>query len=345
MKKLLIALSAALLLSSTMVTRADDPDGAIVYSLPSTTLTFNVEAVRENFYAGPYAKFAAKYLGIEVRQENAVTYQLTQVSMTPYVEADLSTRYVLAASGKEVSASFLKLCSTGLVSFREGNFGEESVWRFPSQAKGDFSERGVTSNLSSEEATLYRNVKNDSEYNKVAVQQNMVVEKSLEKRAAETASIIFNLRKKRVQIVTGDTDATYSGEAMGAAIEEITRLEKEYMSMFVGYSEFQTQKMRFDVVPVKDRESQKYVAFRISDSAGLVSADDISGKPVLLEIVPSEVAEPKGPRSSKGTSVYFRTPSVCSIRLINGSDVILQSRVPVYQLGVTSSFPVVLSVK
>jgi len=321
-----------------------DPVGTLVYSLPSTTLNFEVEAVCENFYAGPYAKYASKYLGVDVRTEDETNYQLSSVKMTPYVEADHSTRFSLAAN-KEIEASFLKMSATGLVSISDGAFGEESIWRFPKAVRGDFADKGVNSNLTSTETTLYRNVKGESEYNKVAVQQSLIVEKSLEKRAAETADMIFELRKKRVQIVTGDTDATYSGEAMASAIEEITRLEKEYMSMFTGYSVFQDQKMVFDVVPEAGREGQKYVAFRISDSAGLVSADNVSGKPILLEIVPQDIKPAQAAPSGKGNMIYYRIPAVCAVKLLNGSQVILQARVPVYQLGTLSTLPVAVSIK
>jgi hypothetical protein len=244
----------------------------------------------------------------------------------------------------DIDGTFLKLSTCGLVSFADANFGDESVWRFPTKVSGDFSDKGVSSNLTSESTTLYRNAKTESAYNKVAVQQNMVVEKSLEQKAAETAEMILNLRKQRLQIVTGDTDATYSGEAMGAAIEELTRLEQEYMTLFIGYSDLQTQKMRFDVVPQAAQESQMYVAFRLSDTAGLVPADNLSGKPVVMEIVAQEVADPalsaEMLKSAKEVQAYYRVPAICTVKLMDGTNLLLQSRMPVYQLGRESSLPV-----
>ena len=202
----------------------------------------------------------------------------------------------------------------------------------------------MSSNLTSESTTLYRNSKTESAYNKVAVQQNMIVEKSLEQKAAETAQMILRLREQRLQIVTGDTDATYSGEAMGAAIDEITRLEKEYMTLFVGYSDLQTQKMRFDVVPQAELENQMYVAFRLSDTAGLVPADNLSGKPIVMEIITQEFAEPSVSaemvKNTKEVEAYYRIPAICTVKLIEGSNLLLQSRMPVYQLGKESSLPV-----
>ena len=337
MNKLILA-GAGMILAAAM--SAQDPEGSLVYSLPSTTVRLQVKAQKENFCAGPYAKYAQKYLGIDARQKDAVTCTVTSVTMESYTEADQAARYTIAP-GAQMPA-FLTLTSQGLVSVASGA-AESTEWRFPAAGKADFSDKGLTSNLTSESTTLYRNVKNESAYNKVAVQQEMVVQKSLESRAKEAAEMIFNLRKKRVQIVTGDTDATFSGEAMQAAVSEISRLENEYMSMFIGYSEYSEQQMNYEIVPSKDNESQLYVAFRLSDSKGLVPADDLSGKPYLMELVPQDVKIPdeKGARV-KGIVAHYRIPAVCTVKLSDGVNVLLQSRIPVYQLGVESTFPIVV---
>ena len=211
----LLCLAAALLPEGRI--SAQDPVGTVSYALPQTTITIEVEAVREYFYAGPYAKYAQKYLGVDARQADQTTCTLSTVRMTPYIEADQNFRYYV--NPDKATQSFLSLTSQGLIAVNDGSFGESAEWRFTTQAGADFNGKGVSSNLTSEAATLYRGVKEDASYNRIAVQQNMVVQKSLEQRAKEAADMIFNLRQKRVQIVTGDTDATYSGEAMGAALK------------------------------------------------------------------------------------------------------------------------------
>lgn len=318
-----------------------DPEGFLTYSLPSTTIVLEVEAVQEKFYVGPYAKYAEKYLGFKARQKDETTFQLTCIKMTPLIEADQSRRYTVNVKKGNIGANFLKLASGGFISFSDARFGDESVWRFPTEGYGNFSGKGVSSNLTSEAATLYHN-NGSAVYDKVPVQQSMLVEKTLEQRAAETADMILNLRRQKLQIVTGDTDATYSGEAMGAAIAELTRLEDEYMMLFAGYSESQTQKMRFEVVP--QAGTRMYVAFRLSDTAGLVPADNLSGKPVVMEIIPQEFSvlsvSEEEMKSRQEVLAYYRIPAVCTVKLMEGANLLLQSRVPVYQLGHESSMPV-----
>lgn len=321
--------------------KSSDPEGYVTYSLPSTTIVLDVEAVKENFYAGPYARFAEKYLGIKVRQKDEVKWQVTRMSLTPVVEADLAKRYTLQLKKNAPDLTSLKLSSAGLISFGNGSDPAAQTWSTPAAGNGDFSTRGVSSNLTSEATTLYRSERSDAEYSRVSVQQNMVVEKTLEQRAAEAAQMIIRLREQKLQIVTGDTDATYSGEAMGAAIAELSRLEEEYMSMFVGYSDYMTQVKSFDVVPVADRESQMYVAFRISDTAGLVPSDNLSGKPVVMEVVPQESVPVQMPQVvTKHQTIKYLVPATCTIKVKDGQELLIQSRVPVYQLGVLGTMPV-----
>jgi len=348
MKNIMRLLAVAVLVAMNFAASAQkksDPQGVLSYNLPSTVVTLEVEALQEKFYAGPYAKYAEKYLGMKVRQKDETTYQLTQIKMIPFVEADQSERYSLSVEKGVIDASFLKLSSAGLVSFADAAVGGETQWRFPTQTSGDFSGKGVSSNLTSEATVLYKNDRKESTYNKISVQQNMIVAKSLEKKAAETADMILDIRKQRLQIVTGDTDATYSGEAMAAAIGELTRLEEEYLTLFTGYSETQLQKMNFEVMPDPARESQRYIAFRLSDAAGLAPADNLSGKPIVMEFIPQQIAPVEGPseKSSKKmpeVMAYYRIPAICTVKLIDGVDILLQSRMPVYQLGLTASLPV-----
>ena len=325
--------------------KKSDPQGHLTYSLPSTVIMLEVEAVQENFYAGPYAKYAEKYLGIKARQKDEADIHLTEVRMVPMVEADQNRRYSINLEKNQMEAEFLKLSSQGLVSFADAKYGDAPQWRFPMNVQGDFSERGISSNLTSESATLY--------YNGGAVKQNMLVGKTTEQKAAETADMILKLREQRLQIVTGDTDATYSGEAMGAAIAEITRLEQEYMMLFTGYSESQVQKMRFEVVPSADQENQMYIAFRLSDTDGLVPADKVTGKPVIMQIIPQEFMVPEASVvNEKGKKkhvpevlAYYRIPAVCTVKLMDGAELLLQSRMPIYQLGQEASLPVNVIVK
>ena len=82
----------------------------------------------------------------------------------------------------------------------------------------------------------------------------------------------------------------------------------------------------------------------MSDTAGLVPADNLSGKPVVMEIVPQAFAEPvlaePDSKNAKAVLAYYRIHAICIVKLMDGVNLLLQSRMPVFQLGRESSVPV-----
>ncbi len=319
------------------------PNGVIVYALPKTTLRITAEARREVFTAGPYAKFAPKYLGLEVPVENRETCTLRSVDLQWLVEADATQTYTVAVKDSKAATNFLTMTATGLVALFENAAAAPAPWRFATAAREqDFHNRGPESNLAKENSTFYKTVKTDNGFERVPVQQSQLVEKNIERRAEETANAIYTLRKKRMELITGDSDNIPSGDGLRAALEAIDALEREYLSLFVGKSSCDTQIASFEVIPDPGQAKQLYVAFRLSDTQGLVASDNMAGRPVVLDLTPTARvgAMPSNAEDTdKGKRVCYRIPEVCQARLIDGQNTLLQQRVPVYQLGKTMTFP------
>ena len=324
------------------------PDGAVVYSLPMTTFYIQVEAERELFTAGPYAKFARKYLGLEARQEDQGLYRITKVQIRPYLEADPAFAFMMNLTGvKNAAANFAQFSAQGLIVLSDSYLGKDEKFRFGSQSQSPFTDIGASSNLMQTQITLYRAEQGVSGINRVPAPQSQTVEKSVEKRAEEAAALIFQLRNKRVEIITGETDATFSGAALGDAVKEITRLEEEYLSLFLGKSTYSTQTMQFNVQPVASQPRQVYIAFRFSDTEGLLPASNVSGRPIVLELK-ADAHQPQAPAvvpdAGKNTlKLFYRKPVAMQLLLSDGQELLAQSRVLVYQLGQTLSFPINLS--
>lgn len=173
--------------------------------------------------------------------------------------------------------------------------------------------------------------------------------------------MILSLRQQRINIITGNTDATFSGDALRAAVEEIGRLEEEYMSLFTGTVGTSVQKMNFDVVPQAGPAEEMTIAFRISDTQGLMPPEEISGRPIVVEITPEDgeadfesgqiIAEVESQKkrakheAALRGNIFYRVPAICSVKIIDGQNLVLKSRVPIYQKGQELTFPVHVLVK
>ena len=158
----------------------------------------------------------------------------------------------------------------------------------------------------------------------------------MEMKAQEAAEVVLKARRERFNISTGNTDATFSGEALGAALAELDRVEQEYLTLFTGYTVSREQSGSFDVIPSAEDRVFRYTAFRLSNRDGLVPEG--AGTPYYLEFEPDEVFEPAGSRDSRN-SVHYRIPAVCTVKLASGGKTLFQGRIPVYQLGVESLYP------
>ena len=304
------AIAAGLLLAVPALLQAQ----TVTYSLPQTTVTVEVDAVQENFFAGPYAPYAKRFLGIDVREQDASRSYVKEVRLVTRVEADPKARYSVDTKG--VEDRFLALTSQGLVSFQDKLEAGDLVWRFNPQPEADFGTRGVTSQTRTETRTIWKEVETDTAFVRMPVEEAYQVQKTPEMKAQEAADMILKARKERFNISTGNTDATFSGEALGAALAELDRVEKEYLTLFTGYTVAREQHGSFDVVPSPEDRMYRYQAFRLSNRDGLVAEG--AGSIYNLEFEPTEVVDSASAKDTRNV-VHYRIPAVCNVKLTNGA--------------------------
>ena len=324
------ALAAGLLVAVPALSQAQ----TVTYSLPQTTVTVEVDAVQESFFAGPYAPYAKRFLGIDVRETDASRSYVKEVRLVTRVEADPQARFSVDTKGAE--DRFLALTSQGLVSFQDKLEAGDLVWRFNPQPEADFGTKGVTSQTRTETRTIWKEVETDTAFVRVPVEESYQVAKTPEMKAQEAADMVLKARRERFNISTGNTDATFSGEALGAALAELDRVEKEYLTLFTGYTVAREQHGSFDVVPSPEDRMYRYAAFRLSNRDGLVSEG--AGSVYNLEFEPTEVVDPAPAKDTRNV-VRYRIPAVCNVKLTNGGKTLFESRIPVYQLGLETLYP------
>ena len=140
-----------------------------------------------------------------------------------------------------------------------------------------------------------------------------------EERAKATAEMIFSLRKHRMDLITGEVGENVFGAGLAAALEEISRLENDYLRMFYGKT-LRTECSKV-VNIVIDAKQSDYVVCRFSEEEGVVEVDNLAGKVVLLHLdIPTitghEAVKPVEPKSKVAPVEYEVVPSVkCSLVL------------------------------
>jgi len=308
----------------------------VYYALPRTTFTVNVEARQESYFAGPYASFAQRLLNMEARQKDQVTTTVTKATLVPRTEADPTAWYTTDAE----NSTLVALSAQGLVSFSEKAEGGLQTWRFPGKASASFNGGLITDPEKPTIEIEYKEELTDSGLVKIPIEHKVMVEKTLEDRAIEAAEVILNLRKERMNIVTGNTDANFYGNSMEVALKEIDRLEKEYLALFEGYTVTKTFNGSFEIVPSAGASSQRYLVFRLLDDG--FATEGTRGVPYYLNLEP-ESTQPAGDESAnqrrgKTNPLRFRTPMVCKVTFTQDAKPLVIARVPVYQLGRDSQY-------
>ena len=192
----------------------------------ATTLYINISVERQEIVAGPYARYAQKYLGVAAPLANKAIYEVKAVNI-------LQTSDMPLYAGRQ--------------------------------------DGGSTSHMNPETG-----------FPKLTIDKISAATISLEESARLAAEKIFELRRSRLDLITGELGENVFGGGLESALREIDRLEEEYLSLFLGKQSTRTDTKQYSVTPSKDKLT--YTVCRFSDVAGLLPADDLSGEPVVLEL-------------------------------------------------------------
>ncbi len=158
---------------------------------------------------------------------------------------------------------------------------------------------------------------------------------TLEDAALMAANTIFSLRRHRMELITGEAGENVFGEGLKSALEEIARQEQAYLELFLGKRTKERVVRRFTVYP--DHTKQQYVVCRFSAQDGLVSASDLTGDMVVLQITPSEsISSPLPEAGIKETSTIpamVANVATCTVS-VRGEEV-AREQLPIFQFGRT----------
>lgn len=158
-------------------------------------------------------------------------------------------------------------------------------------------------------------------------------ERSTEVAAREASEQILSLRRTRLDLITGEFGEGVFGAGLQSALEEISRLEREYLELFYGKRSITTLAERF-ILPVNSEQPSTVIA-RFSAESGIVAKDDLSGDIILVKITPSEMTYPQS--ELKGT-VAYRYANNAEVIVALGGEVLARNILPLYEFGETVMF-------
>ena len=309
----------------------------ITYSLPRTGIRIYVKATKETFDPGPYAAYAQQLLGIEnTRTRSSVQWQVEDVQFETFSEPD--PEHVYKALGEGAFA--VSLTPEGLlagINVPSGSTQNQQVktnlFLSETEKEDDFSFARFN------HAPLYTPGDSANNFRPVKV--------SVENKASEAAARILECRLTRFHIAAGLMDVFHpDGVAYEVSLDELQRIENNYLSLFTGRTTYKTEMFSFDVVPSPASAGRGEVVFRFSEENGVVPASDLSGKPVTIKTNPVEglkekytsLAASENPMAGE-SGVYYRMPGMANVEVIYELNTIASARVLLPQFGEVAPVP------
>ncbi len=320
------------------------PRDAFVYALPRTVISVEIEYEKIVGKQGPFYDLRFKYLGLEEGlKEDFTSWSMNNIKFSSYQEIDPEEYYVVSGI---VSSNFLSLSKSGLVlSVESGAFGE-GINKFDPFVEDEvfFTDLSVERNVEVLTDTASKMVFVDTAFIRVPYVEMKSRFKTLDEKAEEAANFIIKIRKRRFKLLSGQYDVFPEGVALEYAVKELTKLENEYLALFVGKTVRYKYTKSFELVPKPGSAEQSFPLFYFSETAGLQSLSNPVGRQLKLNVkslgatLALEPYQLSGDSLSSGELIY-RVPEVTEITISEEDKLLFKQKLLVYQLGLLMRLP------
>jgi hypothetical protein len=298
----------------------------ITYSLPLTSFVVNAGVTKVTVKAGPYYKYADRYLGIkDVATEDAVYYELGRVTLTSRGVPDPANMYKIEFRQKTV-APFAYLTPDGLLCTINDTY-------VPEEQAPEAGTEKAAANTSLSPSSVYT--------------EELLMAGSVTRQAEVAAKQIFHLRESRTDILTGDADnQPPDGEAMKLVISKLEEQERALTRLFTGTETRETS--WFDVSILPEDELEHEVLFRFSSRLGILDADDLGGEPVYMNLTALERASELDPKEAEKkakllkSSIVYNVPGRARVEILRNNKTLVKRDLPFVQFGTQEALAPVL---
>lgn len=328
-------------------------DSPMVYYLPKNVLQVKLDIIRTAYQCGPYNRFAKKLLGIDNQYtEHTTIWKISGLQIETYAVPDTANIYLIYNNCGNNASSF-NFSDDGIllsVNSKPDSFNnkkQDLIQNLVPDAKQhhlftDLSLKKIQINRSD---TVYKKVRRDSGFVKVPEVNVKIVNKNLEEKAEEIATQIFTIREEKINILTGDYNASINGQAVKAIIEEFDKIEEKFIALFTTIISQDTISYTFKYSPDSKKVNSQILCY-FSESAGISIKSDVGLSPVIIDVLKNngnksvaEVISGKMKKQERKQGLYYRIPEYADARILYKDVVIASKKLLISQFGSVMSLP------
>ena len=221
--------------------------GSVRYALPTTTLKMTVSVSKVQDVRGYFADYAESLLGLtNIIQQNRTYYTLNSVDVEPIATPDESKIYCAYTSNADIAKLWQEESRTATDVLAAAPL---NTYTIHTATLPDFFKNYADISYTQQSEAFVDTKIIDGVVTQVPASHTKTVSKSFESKAREAADAIMKSCKDQYNLVAGEQETPYSGEALQTMLAELKAWENNYMSLFTGISIADTITYVFYVTP------------------------------------------------------------------------------------------------
>lgn len=243
--------------------------GYVTYALPTTTLKVTVSVSKVQDVRGYFADYAESLLGLtNIVHQNRTHYVLNSVEIEPLTTADLTNVYRAYTSNTALAEAMNAAALAPESSYPDGYL---TTYQTHTASLPEFFKNYADISYTQQQETFVDTKIIDGVVTQVPANHTKTVSKSFENKAREAADAIMKSRKDQYNLVAGEQETPYTGEALSIMLSELKNWESNYMSLFTGVSIADTIQYVFYFTP--NNKLEQMTAFYFNENKGLIPTD------------------------------------------------------------------------
>ena len=295
-------------------------EAVLVYSLPKTQLSIEVEIERITQTPGEFFRFSERFLAVrDVITTERTSFRLKNVRVTPRPIADPSRTYAVVLNNRFPMLNHISVNEQGLL----------CGINVPCRPIIVCCEKPTA-----QTRTIPAAVR------PLPLTEEFMLAGSAVRMAEGAARQIYRIRESRIALLTADLDQLPAdGESLNTMLRRLDEMEQELTELFIGTTTVEVQTHTITLTPSAAMENE--VLFRISNLTGLVAANDLSGAPYYISITPAtiNIAPPRGNRQAPPAIMKSVLPAATQVTIGDGQNIFFSQQFLMPQFGVTVPIP------
>ena len=290
------------------------PKEYVTYFLPRTSLWADVKTKTTISQPGRFANYAKRLLAIDkVITQKTERQTIESISLREIMVPDSSKYYAVEVNTRSVAYRISKN-TNGIIQAINQNIPESH----------DTKEDTITTPI------------NSIEFDYSFLSEDALKASTELKMAEITAQQILDIRNTRMDILTGDSEQEYDGEAMKLVLARLDEAEKRLTEFFSGKS-IEIVQHKMVQIPL-NASTNEDVLFRFSEQMGVLDKNDYTGSPIMFSVDAQFVYPLQAEKGNKG-GIYYNNPGKATISISDMDKIWTKQTIIVPQFGYQKALP------